>query len=155
MTNEEVNRMINKINPDIPMLRKAVEWVEFQAALPEIDREWVQESYLTRPHDRAVGLAHAAIYSRIERQLMTYNEINQVAARIEPHCGTAYCVAGYIAAHVDPRYVSNDVVNGVHSSLVAIEALGITHEQAKDLFHGSNTAEKVRRIAERIAGEPL
>lgn len=141
--------------PDIPMLRKAVEWVEFQAALPEIDREWVQESYLTRPHDRALALAHAAVYNRIQRRLMAYNEISQVAARVEPHCGTAYCVAGYVAAYVDRRYVGTDLVDGVHSSFVATQALGITHEQARDLFHGSNSAEKVRRVAERIAGEPL
>jgi hypothetical protein len=140
-------------NPDIPMLRKAVEWVEFQAELPAIDREWRQESYLTRARDHAVSLVHAAIYGTKHARNM--NGLAQVVEQVEPHCGTAYCVAGYVAAQVDRRYIENDTVDGVHSSVVAVQALGINHEQARDLFHGSNSARMVRQVAERIAGERL
>ena len=125
--------------PNIPLLRKAVEWVEAQAALPEIDREWMQSDWLATPHDRA---------------LWNFNLYGQAAEVVAAHCGAAYCVAGWIAQGVDPRYATASEVDGVHAADVAAGALGLDGDQDV-LFHGSNTAADVRRIAEEIAGERL
>ena len=131
---------------NIPLLRKAVEWVEEQAQKPDIDREWFQPNYVCTPTPRAflmlrqTGWDHASL-----------ENLNQVAA----HCGTAYCVAGYIGMISDPRYAEAEVVDDVHVSDFATAELGITRSQAGDLFSGANTAADIRTAAERIAGEAL
>lgn len=131
--------------PNIPRLRKAVEWVEFNAELPEIDRDWMQESYIAGPVDRACRMLRSMdLVPRAER-------VNVLV----PHCKTAYCVAGYIGQLGDKRYERADVVNGVHVGEYARQQLGLTQHQANLLFDGSNDAPKIRRLCEEFAGEPL
>ena len=96
--------------PNIPLLRKAVEWVEAQAALPEIDREWMQSDWLATPHDRA---------------RWNFELHGQVAEIVAAHCGAAYCVAGWVAQGVDPRYATASEVDGIHAADVAAGALGL------------------------------
>jgi hypothetical protein len=128
---------------NVPLLRKAVEWVETQDQLPDIDREWWQGVYVCPPISKAMFLLGEFVHNR--------KHYAQVAA----HCGSAYCVAGYIGQMLDQRYASNDHVDGVHVSELAREALGLTEEQAGQLFAGSNTAPTIRLLAETFAGEAL
>lgn len=123
----------NEVN--IPLLRKAVEWVEAEAKRPATERQWYQKNWVT-PESRKILDDQSALVN---------------------HCGTAYCVAGYVGQLVDPAFINSDWTadRDVHVSDVAMEALGLTSGQAGRLFHANNTAEDVRRIAEEIAGERL
>lgn len=146
--------------PNIPLLRKAVEWVETQDALPEIDREWEQEVYLSPPEHRAFKMIRLSGLTALDPYT-----IRPLVDRLAPHCGTGYCVAGHIAATIDSRYLTTEAVDyphgfeylgrAVHSSVVAKEAMGLTGAQAGELFAGGNTARDIRRVAENVAGERL
>ena len=112
-------------NVNVPLLRKAVEWAEAEAAKPVDQSHW--------------------------------NQMDWVSERA---CGTAYCIAGYVAQLQDERLVSQSTIYDedgkyLSSRLVAMEALGLTPPQAGVLFWGANSIEDVRRIAEDLAGEPL
>lgn len=134
--------------PNIPLLRKAVEWVEFQDALPEIDREWFQGSYVSSGHDRAYDMISDLSDEGVE---VGPNQIRM----IKNHCGTTHCVAGYIAALKDPRYANKAAVGNRHASDVAQEELGLDDHQAARLWAGGNTAEQIRELCEKFAGEKL
>jgi hypothetical protein len=134
---------------NIPLLRKAVEWVEFQASLPEIDREWDQSRYITSSDLRA------RILIEVTHNGDDFSQYYPQLAAISNHCGTAYCVAGYIGQMHDERYKYEDQIGGTHVSTYAMDLLGIDKDDGHALFMGDNTAADVRRIAERIAGEPL
>jgi len=141
-------------NVNIPLLRKAVEWVEHQATLPEIDREWDQGFYVLHPLGRA-RIMLAEQEGRAQR--LTHRDLEQVdhIYEVAAHCGTAFCVAGYVGQLADDRYVRSDSVGGVHVSDFAKELLGISYSDSERLFDGNNTAADVRRIAEEIAGQRL
>lgn len=117
---------------NIPLLRKAVEWAEAEAAKPWGLGEWYQaDTVVTNP----------------------------TAIRKDPECGTCFCVAGFVAAQQDERFAVTPVVDGRHAVDVASEALGLPDGWAAltrgGLFSGGNTIADVRRIAEDIAGERL
>lgn len=117
---------------NIPLLRKAVEWAEAEAAKPAELCEWVQADYRVEPA-RAQSMYDKA-----------------------PGCGTCYCIAGFVGAQLDARYTQKNLVDGVHVNEFAAKALGINLTEAdNDLFHEDNTIEDVRRIAEELAGERL
>jgi hypothetical protein len=89
-----------------------------------------------------------------------------MAEQLEPHCGTAFCVAGYVGQMHDERYATREVVDGKHVSVFAAEQLGIDtsthvnglserHPMSHPLFAGSNSATMVRHYAEELAGGPL
>lgn len=124
-----------ELEPNIPLLRKAVEWVEAQDQLPVQTREWRQEDFVAPEHERVNYYGH------------------------DVGCGTAYCVAGWVAAQVHPelehRYFAR--VNGevLYSDDVAMQQLGLDAEQAGVLFSPNNSAADVRKTAEWIAGERL
>ena len=133
---------------NIPLLRKAVEWVEFQATLPEIDREWYQARYIAPPEIMALNLIQVTTET-------TSPEYRQQLATLAHHCGTAYCVAGYVGQLASDDYKYTDQVGDLHVSEFARRELGITQEESQRLFAGENNAAAVRRIAESIAGEAL
>lgn len=146
---------------NVPLLRKAVEWVEHEAAKPEIDREWYQGTYVATPRQHARALAWWAVADDAELP-----EVDEMAARLEPHCGTAYCVAGYVAQLVDERFAGKSYIfapddpdadddGDLHCSALAARELGLSMDQAYDLFYAGNTAADVRRHAEGFAGEAL
>lgn len=112
---------------NIPLLRKAVEWAEAEAAKPSAECHWYQGDYVTP----MVQLGRST-------------------------CGTAYCIAGYIGQALDERYAHEwDPAGLPRVDVFAQGALGLRSEEANDLFGGNNTIEDVRRIAEDIAGERL
>lgn len=121
---------------NVPLLRKAVEWVEQQDQLSVQVRQWYQQSYVVEEDKRVWELGH------------------------ERGCGTAYCVAGYIGSLVDERYVNEQWAEGedgelVHVSAVAQEALGLNDALGASLFAAYNDAPRIREIAEQLAGEKL
>lgn len=133
------------MEPNVPLLRKMVEWVEEQATLTE-GREWNQTWFVL--HDMGV------------QWVVGEGEV--------AFCDTAYCVAGKVA--VDAGWVAKDDSGYVHkdgvtrrASDVAAEILGIPdwyavdedYDRPEHLFDGGNSAEDIRRLAEGYAGERL
>jgi hypothetical protein len=120
--------------PNIPLLRKAVEWAEAEAAKPYELCEWNQATWARAAYDLQGK---------------------------SPECGTCYCVAGYVASQIGDVPKSGAAIVNLspgHSDTVpnvAKEALGLTQRQAAALFMAGNTIEDVRQIAEKIAGERL
>lgn len=120
---------------NLPLLRKAVEWAESEARKPQADSEWYQDHFAVS--GEAIGRS----------------------------CGTAYCIAGWIAHQAGSHRIELDSIDGDGSAMVAQELLGITHEDAwcggfyeGGLFAAGNSIEDVRLVAETIArryGEEL
>jgi hypothetical protein len=113
--------------PNIPLLRKAVEWAEVEALRPATIRQWRQESYVATEEDRVQIFGH------------------------ERGCGTAYCIAGYVGAILHEGYANNSMLDNVHVEDFAREQLGLTDYQSMRLFRGGNTIQQVRQVAEEIA----
>lgn len=129
---------------NIPLLRKAVEWAEAEAAKTE-DCHWYQGSW-----------AQDATNFRILREDFPQRYGNLAT------CGTAYCIAGHVAASIAGeenidlcQFMVNVEGNEVAIPDFAKEQLGLGDRQADRLFNGGNSIEDVRRIAEQIAGEKL
>jgi hypothetical protein len=143
--------MTGERTPNVPQLRKYVEWVEEQAALPEIDRTWYQRYWQTSPDLHAADMIRCSVLSL----RADYRHLIQVAA----HCGTAYCLAGKIAVDHDERYAEDEYVDGVHAADKALEVLGLERDGSTGIYHeifrGSNNAARIREIAEAEAGERL
>lgn len=128
----------NDRKPNIPLLRKCVEFVEQQSKLPTQIRNWDQEVWVRKSDN---------------------------------FCGTVGCVAGNIAIEDgivdwdDPNCILennfyNTIMNGPDGYSIDVEdwamyRLGLSRDQAFDLFKMNNSAEDVRRVAEQIAGEKL
>jgi hypothetical protein len=131
------------MTPNIPLLRKVVEWVEWQEQLIE-GREWYQGAW----------------YEKMDEANWCW-------------CQTAMCVAGKVAwdegwrpifseGESSAQYVVKDemreYVEDVAADLLGIEPevdypnLGLTNYP---LFAPGNNASDIRRIAEEIAGERL
>lgn len=131
-------------DPYIPRLRKIVEWVEEQDALPETDREWQQVGWLDNSAMRA-----ATQLARASGDLAT------VATMFD--CKTKACVCGRLAiengatietgasSFLDIRF------DGLDPYSYGQRELGITYDEASNLFDAFNTAPDVRRDAETIA----
>ncbi|MGH3499832.1 MAG: hypothetical protein ACRDQA_02845 [Nocardioidaceae bacterium] len=125
--------------PNIGLLRKAVEWVEEQDALAKRGEksEWEQIAWFIPSGTRVPTFAAPQT------------------------CGSACCVAGYIATQTGAAWVDSDAVISPESGEVvsahdyAEERLGIDPLGSDILFHSDNTAEDIRRIAEQLAGERL
>jgi hypothetical protein len=109
--------------PDVPLLRKAVEWMQAQAALPEKECQWVQGQWVIP------------------------------AETIGRECGTCYCVAGYVASLTGEVHTRTQTMAGSHEHVWqrAQHALGLTEYEADWLFQGGNDLADVQRIAGRIA----
>ena len=142
--------LANETEVNIPLLRKAVEWVEREAELPWWKRMWYQGTWAALKRD---------VYSYKERTFKKYEQELD-------YCGTACCLAGYVVQlnHTVEFEVDEDgdfvdvLVDGsdkLSISDLAREELGLTQVQAAMLFDGGNRASDIRKIAERIAGEPL
>jgi hypothetical protein len=125
--------MTAELTPDIPKLRKYVEWVEYQERLPVVDREWEQKHYVWTRDD-----AETIRRLNIEGPLC-----------VERSCGTAYCVAGKV------QFDETGSENSSTAEDYAMKALGLDFTQAHCMFQAGNDAADIRRFAEEIAGERL
>lgn len=121
--------------PNVPLLRKMVEWVEEQAALPSKKRSW-----------------HQGVWTAIKG----HRDFKKSWS-----CDTAMCLAGKVAMDdgwlpdlnlFGDGWVEKD---GVRQPVwwVADKLLGL--DDGHELYDGENNAADIRRIAEHIAGERL
>jgi hypothetical protein len=99
------------------------------------------------------------------------DEHDQAQWAVRTGCGTAYCFAGWAAvmsgAELDWRHAGVDEhgrpttdsceVDGQRRYIegYAKDQLGLSYNDANDLFAWRNSRERLREVAERIAGEPL
>lgn len=152
------------MTPDIPRLRKAVEFAEASAAAYGPDLE---DIFATGGVDTAW---YQGFYVALIRE-PTAEDVLSGQATVQS-CGTAYCIAGYTVAQLPgyseklvPRagptcavlkpYLNGRPIADLEIAELARRELGLTRGQADQLFDGGNSVEDVRRIAEEIAGEPL
>ena len=137
---------------NIPLLRKAVEWAEAEAAKPEIDREWYQGAFTLDPAEYAWALLDDLPEFCGVGPVMRMEARQDAGGRSAAPCGTP-------TASPD----TSAEVAGLHTNTYAHDAadlLGIKYngygkEAGGHLFHTDNSIEDVRRIAEDIAGERL
>lgn len=126
---------MNDTQVNIPLLRKAVEWAEAEAAKPEGEGQWMQDWWMTTPA-----------------------EMSSIFSLPETSCGTAYCIAGWTCTANGEEFIAantGQLTSGMHVADRAQELLGLSMYQSNRLFRANNTIEDVRRIAEEIAGERL
>lgn len=126
---------------NIPLLRKAVEWAEAEAAKPPELCEWRQSYWVTpsTPEEAAQWGIWGSAGTTAEN------------GRAK-ECGTCYCIAGYVVAtQIGP------VGAGVSMTEEAARLLGLDDDCGGPggLFSATNTIQDVRRIAEELAGERL
>jgi hypothetical protein len=139
---DEARAVLPPVN--VPLLRKAVEWVEEQAALP-YNGAWDQNDWA--------------------RTLSTWESQKR-------GCGSAYCFAGYVSQTAYPEFADTSVItvnaNTYKTSDIAMALLGLTDEHYllgsralrvpgidRYLFQGDNSPEDIRAICEFVAGEKL
>lgn len=133
MGSRELREPVGLMEPNIPLLRKVVEWVEWQDQLEE-GKEWYQGTWF-----------HQNYFAE------------------EEWCDSAMCVAGKVVTDAGWVLVKQDLSrslvakNGYMEAVwdVAAELLGLDDITAGNLFDGGNEAHDIRRIAEEIAGERL
>lgn len=115
--------------PNIPLLRKVVEWAEAEAAKPLLGREWNQGNWAVKLPScgTAFCIAGKAVFESIPD------------AELRP--GT------FIPVHLD-LYVDGVLVSWEEKGM---EVLGLTEREADALFSGGNDIETVRHYAEWIA----
>lgn len=121
---------------NIPLLRKAVEWVEAEAAKPPELCEWYQPEIRVTPEERAAEVEWGW----------------GVDLKRAPECGTCYCIAGYVVALEQPAAFDSHGEGSLCD--LANDLLGLGRSSHR-LFAMNNNIEDVRRIAEELAGERL
>lgn len=158
---------------NIPLLRKALEFAE-AAAARQVPFEGADDPDYIELDPRTDSSNETWYQGTWASPKVQY--VDEVQDATLEHCGTAYCIAGFIASQQPgyaieteavPNLVApengkylvrlNETIDGksFHHSTVAREALGISKYSAELLFSGGNDINDVRRIAEYIAGERL
>ncbi len=155
-------------NPDIPLLRKIVEWAETEEKLTK-DREWYQGAWVRKEtYPVVTGWGAEEDYVADETQ-----------QRPTPWCKTTMCIAGKIALDAGWKPTLDTESNGSDGEVegmfgrayyadfaskdgqsreirsIACSELGITLREAFRLFEGGNDAADIRQFAEELAGERL
>lgn len=129
---------------NIPLLRKAVEWAEAEAAKPRELCEWYQPRWASRA-TLDVFMDYTTVVSEPDG-VVVYEAYSK-----SPECGTCFCIAGYTATIA----TGDENLTDPRIAIIAQKELGLTDTQAFRLFHASNTIQDVRNVAEAIAGERL
>lgn len=118
---------------DLPLLRKAVEWAEAEAKLPETDSQWYQGTWCSP------------------------------GSAVERTCGTAYCIAGFVVSTqytFDQMWEGDVEISSTAMEMLGLnyeEGVGGSLGTA-GLFAAYNDIDDIREIARRIAanhGEEL
>lgn len=126
---------------NLPLLRKVVEWAEAEAAKPDETKcGWFQDAWAVTDHE-------------IGRQT---------------ECGTCFCIAGYAAYltlkpgeylhNGDEIWFDGEMITSVADrAVIELGTEGYPNGDYKEgyLFSAYNSIERVRQLAEQIAGEPL
>ncbi len=124
------------MRPNVPLLRKLVEWVEEQENL--VNSQWDQKFWSTRDYDCNTTYCAAGYIAQIHGWEMIYNQ--QLGQRI----GAA-------------KAIKNGEIRWIHD--IAKEELGLTNDRAGLLFLGTTgmmaTASEIRSLCEKFAGEKL
>lgn len=145
-------------NLDVPLLRKAVEWVleQDKLALEDPAREWEQGTW----GEGKIGRAKDAVVREGQRY------------RPVVDCGTSCCVAGKICLLAGDQFVWQDDGERVRAGTVievdevitedgrvmdiddrAIELLGVKENEAYPLFSGGNSASGLLLRARGLAAK--
>ncbi len=147
-----MNSETSKVN--VPLLRKAIEWVESEGAKPLEERVWDQ-AFWSRNASEEVENIRGFLFEygdtlgddareHHQRQLAIWE------ARAD-HCGTTMCVAGYVCDIASPEKVELKDVEATAAAL-----LGLTRPEASRIFFNmSDDPAEIRWIAEEISGERL
>jgi hypothetical protein len=146
-------------NVNVPLLRKALEWAEGEAAKPPTQSEWHQGGWRCKPHAHAMLLAEEECTGEYGVNVRRWNAVTE---QLTPECGASYCIAGYITMVVhhmefdDSWHRDNEHVSTVASRLLGIEPPRCRSRPEKGhLFCASNSIRDLRRIAGKLAGERL
>lgn len=155
--------------PNVPALRKTWEWVSAEAEKPDVVRAWKQD------------------YWRTTREMNPsfFRDMDACADDLgfdTRDCKTAMCFAGHAADTAGIVWTDGDevIVDDKVVALIGEEAaadleewgyhgivsvsnfaevyLGLTGDEAEDLFDGSNSVVAIREVLERVferAGETL
>jgi hypothetical protein len=140
---------------NIPLLRKAVEWAEAEAAKPWEVSEWNQADWVAHPKK---------LWHQTRDALGRFIRGGERKTKAED-CGTCFCIAGKVAYDVGavPINYNSGFLNGLMmldgreewADQIAQKELGLTDKDAANLFKATNKIEDIRKIAENIAGERL
>ena len=123
--------------PNLPLLHEALAWVEEQDAARRagLPSWWYQ------------GRWYVYLEDAVEDQ-----EVEDVRRWLHRDaCGTAYCVAGWVAA----RDHAVEGVLPVGVAEVALVRLGLNPAEGERLFNGANTVEDVREAVRMIEAGDL
>lgn len=138
--------------PNVPLLRKMVEWVEEEAVNAGLrDKSW----------DQSVWVHFVREIARDSLGRFTSQSVGQV-------CRTNCCVAGNVAITMgtlvfksrlanEPAFVKDDQGRYWEIEVFAADQLGL-NEKEKEMFAGNNGANSIRAYAEMAAdriGETL
>lgn len=143
--------------PNVPALRKVVEWAESEAEKPIERCNWQQVSWQVGGTQRA----YIMLLSHFNLLPGSTNWKEKMAELQD--CGTAYCIAGYAVAQLAGMHIDGVRVRETdeHVAVAAARILGIDPPldrhapESGHLFHSANKIEHVRSIAENLAGERL
>lgn len=119
---------------NLPLLRKAVEWVTAQAALPPPDRQWYQGSWRMSWPDAPCDTTYCVAGYICEINGAQWADDSSVVS--EPEELAAF------------NYGEKTVVT---ASYRARRLLGIEEFEARDLFEAGNDSRRVVEVASRIA----
>lgn len=121
------------------LLRKGVEWVEEQDALPFEQRSWHQACWWISPE-------HHAVMTGLKAK----------------DCGSAYCLFGYLANITGQEWdaatagmLGARLKSGRTVESYVRDLLDLDDQEAEELSRAGNSAADIREVAERLAGERL
>ena len=140
---------------DVPMLRKALEWAEAEAAKERFDQRWRQGAWA----------------QNLVATEETMKRVGGLYTKMEVTCHTAFCFAGRVCDMAGDTFIAEtgpfrsaicvtDVISSDTGRVREIshraqDLLGIKRSAANTLFAADNTIENVRILCDAIVGEPL
>jgi hypothetical protein len=156
--------------PNMPLLRKTFDWVTEQNERAEagLPSEWDQGTWVRTGngdfHD-ALNIRHELLDTSggvLTARTDKIPEVKKTLAAMAQNCGTACCVAGYVTLldHPFEDAFIGTAISGLPgaegTALVdpedyAREALGLTEDEANELFSGGNEYGDIKRVMTQIA----
>lgn len=133
---------------NIELLRDAVEWAEWQDTLDIEKREWDQQAWFVDFDQVRKGTPPG---------FLTLFSHYQGKAEERSACGTAYCLAGYVAQKMEGesylRFMFQNDPYAAKVPVLAAKHLGVPEEDLIDLFEEGNRVADIRRCAENLAAK--